>query len=506
MALGGCYDVEPAPFLEREVVEVPSVEWAEALGGEGTEWIDLDVWGNSKVAVAGTFQRELLLDADSSPTTKVSTASDTDQDGFVARYDAGAGLQWVRQLGAVGAVSIGDVAALTSNAIAVTGSYSDVITFGVGTEAPIALSAGRGQGLFLASFDPAGAVAWALSEGSTGWDASHALTVTEGADPLLVIGGATGDEATFGEGMDTVVLDHLDPNNPQAFLAAYRQDDGELSWVAAARGESEITDLAVLSDQVLAVGWFTGEVSFRSATGSEERTVTTDADKSAFLVAYDWKAGSVQWVSQTTGYGETAAWSVAAIESGQIAVAGTFDGGATFRENNPIQLETESGDTDVFLASYELDTPDGQVVGATVRWVQRAMAGGKRDYCGEVVLRADGSTLLTGAFDRAEAVAGGAAGTSETLTSAGFEDGFLSLYDAAGRLTWTRRLGGSGPGDSAYSLALATEQAALLAGNFYKSLSFGADDAGPMLLESEGNDAYILRLALDPERAATDTP
>lgn len=508
LSLLGCYDLDFAPFQPPPPPWCPTVEWQTKISGPGEDFALIDVTPTAEIAVAGSFQRQTVL-GKGEPKETLLTSDDTDdRQGFVARYGPGGSLSWAQHQAASGPVSFADLAALPgpSGAFVVTGSFSSTLTFGVGTDRPIALAAGTGQNIFVAFFEADGTVSWARGEGSSRWDSAWAVATSETAPYTIVVTGVMQGDATFGEGMDTVVLEHSDPGEDQAFMAAY-DEAGTLLWVNHTWGEANFNDLVVKGDRIYVTGSFKGETQFRSAETEDDSVTLTATPKKEdpeapveadlFVAAYDRRDGRLVWIRQAGGEEEDIGWSIETLSDGSVLVAGKNGDKPDFNQDGQPDLGNAAAKTDVFLARYDEDHE--------LDWVVAAAVSDGRDFCSDLAVDEDDSggdvtVLLTGAFDQWGTISG-TGNSAVTLTALGSADDFVAAYTGGGALRWAHRIGGSGYREP-LTRSIIHADSAVISGAFDRELTFGEGDCEQVIFEERASsgestaaDAYVLRLS-----------
>jgi hypothetical protein len=172
--------------------------------------------------------------------------------------------------------------------------------------------------------------------------------------------------------------------------------------------------------------------------------------------------------------------------AGNSYVAGSF-GFSTF--GGTLDLTTtnlvSAGDSDGFLAKF---SNQGDCLWA------RQIAGIQKDDAYDVIVRSDGSILITGEFTGTNRIG------NTTLVSGGGIDIFLAAFSSSGDLLWARAFGGT-LDDFAIGLAPAANGSALFTGSFAGNINLGAgisfsssdDDALLMKLDSAGNVQWARR-------------
>ena len=101
------------------------IDWVKVAGGTSTEYLqDMEVDPSGNIYMTGYFVNTIIFE-------HISKTSKGNGDIFVAKYDAAAGdFQWLKVLGGKGNDVGRAVAAHTSGALYVTGSFTNTVTFG----------------------------------------------------------------------------------------------------------------------------------------------------------------------------------------------------------------------------------------------------------------------------------------------------------------------------------------------------------------------------------------
>ncbi len=399
------------------------------------------------------------------------TATAAGNDGFVARYDAAGALLWATRFGGNGGDAGSGVVVGRDGAVYVTGSFRGTATFGEGPDAVTLDAAGTGlfdSDGFVAKYDSAGALRWAVSFGGTDGDAGNAIALGPGGDPYVA--GAFRGTATFGEGSAAVTLTNAGFGD-DGFVARYR-DDGTLRGAVAFGGPSfdEGNGIAVGGDgAVFVTGIFANTVTF----GSGPDAVTLTGASDGFLVSYG-PGGRPRWATlfgDGTAGGTTfdRGTAVAVDGGGRSYVTGFFRGDATFGEGAAAVTLTTNAFDDGFVASYD--------AAGALRWVTDFGASSSDSGYG-IAAAENGVTVVTGRFTGR--VTFGAGEAAVTLDSVFREDGFLASYDAAGALRWVTPF--DSPDDAVgRGVALGADRAVRVTGDFETAVTLG-----------EGSDAVTL--------------
>jgi hypothetical protein len=208
--------------------------WAKREGGVGAD-IAVDIAGNSYVigSLAGSVPRTFGA---GQPNETVLTSEGSGSNIMVARFSSDGVLSWARRAGGHGLLDARGIAVDGSgNAYVAGGLYaSGPATFGPGETNETELTSCGNWDVFLAKYDSAGALAWALRAGDSGQDWGWDIAV-DATGNISATGWFNGT-AVFGLGEaneTSVVSDGRD----DMFLARY-DSAGALAWATRAGGSS----------------------------------------------------------------------------------------------------------------------------------------------------------------------------------------------------------------------------------------------------------------------------
>jgi hypothetical protein len=189
------------------------------------------------------------------------------------------------------------------------------------------------------------------------------------------------------------------------------------------RGNEVVTDPA---GNVYVAGNFTGTVDFDPGPGIISRTSSGGTDM--FLLKYD-GAGIFQWVKQMGGFNDDDIRDIALDGSGNIFIAGSFNGTADFDPGAGVMNLVSNGNKDMFFAKYD---PAGNY-----GW-SRSAGGTGIDLCTALAVAGGGDVFLTGIFNATVDFNAGVG--INTLTSGITANSFVLRYDGAGNFNWVKGL------------------------------------------------------------------
>jgi subtilisin-like proprotein convertase family protein len=244
----------------------------------------LDAQANSYVA--GNFEGSLTFGS------TTLTATGTNTDGFIAKYDPDRSPVWATRLGDGVWVDTWQVVTDAGGNVYVAGGFEYTATFGTFT-----LTNASGQGAaFLAKLDPSGHIGWVRQFG--GAQAARGYGVAVDASGNVYTSGYFDGAASFGSGVTLTSSDSQD-----AFVAKL-DSAGNTLWAQRMGGENlgsngndSVAGMATdPAGNVYLAGWFAGTGLFGSTL------LTSKGTRDAFVARLD-PSGNFQWAQRMGGEG-----------------------------------------------------------------------------------------------------------------------------------------------------------------------------------------------------------
>ena len=313
---------------------------------------------DGSLVVTGWFIENVVFgEGEPNQTTLYAAGGPGNINGFVARYGEDGTFEWARRFGSQGS-AVGNGVSAGDDGIYTTGYFGATVTFGSAGE-PVELEAEGEWDSFVVCYGFDGSVQWAVG-GRGEYDA-----VGRGVSALAGGGAFTAgyyrQQVVFG--LDGPGETTLSGQGMRDIFTAVFDDSGQPEWAAGAGGaaiDSE-TDVGRACATLpagggLVTGWFSGEAGFGGVQEPSEVTLTSGGTKDAFVARYASDSGLV-WARRIGGPGEDRGYGVAPLEDGTFLVTGSFQGAATFEEEDDLVPEITlqaQGNTDIFLARYLL--------------------------------------------------------------------------------------------------------------------------------------------------------
>lgn len=355
-------------------------QWVREFGspGGGYAW-DIDMDATSAPVVVGYYSTTSTFGATTLNANGI-------KEGFVIRYFANGNFDWVKSLG--GAAE--DVAyAVNTDAngnIYVTGRISGTVSFGTIT----LVGTNSSNDIFLAKLNSLGVFVWAVRGGGTNSDSGQGVDV-DGSGNIVITGFIGAGTSQFGA---TVLTSN---GLTDAFAARYTSS-GALVWAKNYGGAGD--DYG--SDLSLAVNGFIFLSGFYNGTASFGNFTVTSAGGRDVLTLFLDTAGVELWILTGGGIGDEYVRSVSA-GGGYVFVAGMNNANAVLI---PFSI-TNSGANDAFVAR--------------IKYSEVGIAESESGHTISLVPNPVTSELTF-------------------VSEAGFHQAVINIYDAAGKIVFTRTM------------------------------------------------------------------
>jgi hypothetical protein len=323
---------------------------------------------------------------------------------------------------------------------------------------------------------------WAQAAGGASIEQCADLAVDSTGNSIVV--GYFFGTATFGSTTLTSSSSGGGVNYSDIFVAKM-DASGHWLWAKRAGGTNSDNALSIALDDdgnSYVTGFFQSSADFGSHTLQCTPSGLSGTIKSDIFVAKLDPSGKWLWAIQAGGADSESGCGVAVDKGGASLVTGWFKGVTWFGTNSL----TSRGDDDIFVAKLD-------AAGTNWLWVRQAGAA-KSDRGQGIALDAAGNSHISGYFQSTASF-----GTN-TLTSAGGYDAFVSKLDVDGNWLWARQAGGASD-DISYDIVVDDTGDAHVTGSFYGNATFGptsltgsgSDDVFVGCLDSAGNWRWAQR-------------
>lgn len=459
------------PFCSVDAQTV-FMSWADQFGGTGYDYgsaLAVDNLGNSYST--GAFRNTVDFDPGTGTTNLTSAGQ---EDVYVVKIDAFGSLVWAVSIGGTGGDIGNEIAVDASGNVYVAGEFESTVDFDPGSGTSN-LSSPASTASFIVKLTSTGTYDWARMIGSNQGTRGTGLVVDAGGVAHLA-GVFTGD-ADLDPGAGT----QLETTAGQSDFYIIELDaTGTMQW-AKAFGGSSLDQMEAISQDVngdlYITGFFTGTADFQPGGGS---TNLTASGVDIFVAKYNGTNGSLTWAVKMGGSGTDGGSDIAVDATGNVYTTGYFDGTADFDPGNgTVNFTAGIGISDAFVSCL---TTTG-----TYSWAGQ-MGGSSVDAGHSIYLDITGNVYTTGRFSGTADF--DPSGTSNTQTSSGTYDVYMSKLNSSGAYVWAYHLGGAS-NDVGNAIAVDPSNNVYLTGYFA-----GTADMDPQAsswpLTSAGQDDIML--------------
>jgi Domain of unknown function (DUF4347) len=520
--------------------------WASSFGGSNDDLVQgLSLDAVNNLYLAGSFQG--LVDFDPTVGTfNLNSGSSTD--AFITRLTTNGNLSWAKRIGNSGSIetSTGIAVDLTGN-VHTSGSFFGTVDFDPGVGVVNLTDRGWGDEIFLSTLDAAGNFIRAQQLSSSSVLNSNGYTAVDSLGNVYLAGefnGAIDFDPGIGivqlpgntqqtniflrksdqngnliwvkqiDGLNTKFIKAIDVDESgnvyivgtfydtadfdpsagtlnltsvgasDAFVAKF-DTNGNLSWAKRMGGADYDDTNAIdidINGNVYLVGAFGSIVDFDPGVGTFN--LISAGNRDIFVSKLN-ANGDLIWARRMGGGAEDQANSVVISASGDVHIAGLFNGSADFDPGVGQFNLTSQGFNDSFISKLN---QNGDFLWA------KGIGGSLFDAATDIALDATGNIYTTGYFYGTVDFDPGSSVVN--LTSAGSEDIFINKLDANGNYLWAKGLGSSTT-DKGFAISVDTNGNVYTAGSFYFAADFDPG-AGVATLTSAGNsDGFISKLDTD---------
>lgn len=243
-------------------------------------------------------------------------------DLFVVKLDPNGNFQWIKRTGAASEQvwPTGIVTDGANNVISV-GRFTGIVDFNPNVGAVTLYSSGW-YDAYIQKLDPNGVIVWAHGTGGSSAEIAEAIDVNT-ADELAVSGIFISTTVDFDPGPGTVNLSRV--GNQDFYLQKF-DSNGNLLWARSIGGTGASVNGDTKFDpvgNVISAGRFDNTVDFDPGPGAFNMTSAAGTD--SWVQKLDGN-GNFVWARQISSTGDVWISSVATDPSGNIYLAGDFDG------------------------------------------------------------------------------------------------------------------------------------------------------------------------------------
>lgn len=204
---------------------------------------------------------------------------------------------------------------------------------------------------------------------------------------------------------------------------------GQTAWAKNFGGSDLDQGTDIIRDDfgnIYTTGFFEGTVDFDPSVGV--LNLSSVGQRDFFIAKYD-NLGNLIWAKSIGGGNNDHGRSILLDASGNIFVAGDFDGLVDFDPGMGFSFQDTKGASDIFLAKYD---SQGDFIWA------KTFGGNGIESCRDVTMDATGNLLITGVFQGTADFDpnGGVA----NIASSGSFDAFMVKLDGTGNYLWAKSI------------------------------------------------------------------
>ena len=322
-----------------------NVRWAFKVGGDGDDRInDIHVDESGHIYICGALANGNASFAGTGPPDATTEFFNPGFDkAFLAKYDPGGSLVWVRFAGEL-EVSEGRGIATNQEGIYLTGSHQGIVSFGV---LPPSMSLG-GEDIFIVNYTFDGAEKWHISAGSDKDDFAEGITCDE--TNVYVCGRFNGAALEYRDLSGNMVISTINTADGQfdGFAASFTTD-GFHQWtrVIASAMDDDCRGLVMDGEHIYLAGMIGQEAVFPFYPANP---VPHKGGEDAYVCALNRTDGATKWVRTLAGDadGSQVVNDLSMDLSGSLYMTGFYTTNVVTTDS----VNDSKGLEDIFLASY----------------------------------------------------------------------------------------------------------------------------------------------------------
>jgi gliding motility-associated-like protein len=370
--------------------------------------------------------------------------------------------------------------------IYVAGSFSGAVNMSL-TGSPVVLNSKGKKDIFVAKYDAARALIWAISIGGSEDDIAQDIALDKLGN-VAVVGQFHGQNIDFNPGTGINYLHAKGPTSSitsqcDGFIAKYSAK-GNYVWAHALGGTTEHDDAQSVAidiyDNIYVGGNFHKDMDIdadpfnttllNSNNGTGYMVKYTGAGK--LLFGFTLGGGGISGVDNTV-------WVMKVDGESNICIAGCFQGANNDFDPSPaIATLPLLGSYDGYIAKY---TSEGKYVFA------KAISGAGNDQVLDLSIDEKSSIYISGLTESSELKVEG--NTYKTQAIFGKADVFISKYTKGGTHVWTNIFGGNG-NDVGWGITTVNKQVYAV-GYFQGAVDFDPTSASEIQTAKGRNDMYM---------------
>jgi len=325
--------------------------WARSVGGGSNDFngpIGVDSAGNVYQAI-GPWSSS--FDIDPGPGTDIRTKVGGGWDAFIMKLNSAGDFAWAGQIAGPHEEVIHDLVIDAADNVYLTGAFMGTTDFDPGPGTFNLTSAGN-YDMYVAKLDNGGTLQRVDAFGSWGADVGNCLTLDAAGN--LFAGGNFQNTVDFDPGPGTFNLTSAGGQDAVVFKL---DNSGDFIWArgVGGPGADALGGLGIdNAGNVVVGGYFTGTADFDPGPGTFNLTSAGNSD--IFVTQLDGD-GNFVWAGRMGGPNHDGYGSLGAGPSGNVYLAGFFQGTADFDPGPGTVDLTSAGTQDAFLAQLTTNDP-----------------------------------------------------------------------------------------------------------------------------------------------------
>jgi hypothetical protein len=393
-----------------------------------------------------------------------------------------------------------DVSVDSSGNVYVTGDFEGTVNFAeefLGYD--VKTSAGE-YDIFVTRINANGGYGWTKRMGGKSEDSGDGVSVDSSGNVYV-----TGVFDKFNDTEDTV--DFAEDFGGSDVKICFGSGDifvtriaanGAYGWTKRMGGWSYDSGYGVSVDSsgnVYVIGYFNGTVDFAwDFLDFGESDYKDSAGEYDIFVTRINANGTYGWTKRMGGTVADIGHGVSVDSSGNVYLTGGFGGAVNFAEDfGGSDSKTSAGSSDIFVTRIAANGAYG--------WTKRMGEIGYDSGYG-VSVDSSGNVYVTGVFDGTVDYAADFGG-SDSKTSAGVDDIFVTRINTNGAYGWTKRMGGTKM-DGGSGVSVDSSGNVYVTGYFNGTVNFAADFGGSDVKTSAGDEDIFITKIINPPDADKD--
>lgn len=321
-------------------------DWAKSFGGSSLdEGTDIFFDNQGFIYTTGYYQGSVNFDSNGSSMGTLVSAGE--RDFFIAKYDNFGNLVWVKSIGGASNDQGRSIVVDGTGNIYVAGDFGGIVDFDPGLGFSLQDVEGNSD-IFLAKYNAQGQFIWVKTFGGNGIESCRDLVIDGNGD--LLITGVFEGTADFDPNGGVVSM--TSAGDYDSFILKL-DNAGNFLWSKSIQSTNNnfINQIVMdYSGNINVVGYFQGTADFDPSSGSF--TLTAIGIKNIFFGKYN-AQGDLIFARKIGGSGFEEGKGIAIDLQNNIYITGDFRGVVDFDPSTNTTFLTSKGLRDVFLAKYD---------------------------------------------------------------------------------------------------------------------------------------------------------